>query len=69
MRKILIGIYDDESTLLVNITETIEEAAKWIGTGTSTLYDNLHRLGVMKAKGFTVERVAIAEEDKKDETL
>lgn len=60
--KVLIGIYDDESTLLVNITETIEEAAQWIGTGTSTLYDNLHRLGVMKAKGFTVERVDISDE-------
>lgn len=59
--SILIGIYDNEG-LLVNITETIEHAAKWIGTGTSTLYDNLHRLGVMKAKGYTVERVEIKDE-------
>jgi len=59
--SVLIGIYDEEG-LLVNITETIEHAAQWIGTGTSTLYDNLHRLGVMKAKGYTVERVEIKDE-------
>lgn len=60
--KTIIGIYDIDTELLAHLVDTIEEACEWIQCGSSTLYDSLHREGVMKARGYTVERVTITEE-------
>lgn len=54
----LIGIYTyDASETLVNIVNTIEDAARWIGCSRKTLYNNLHIDNVMHASGFTVDRI------------
>ena len=54
----MIGIYkDNESQTLSHLCDTIEQASKWIGSSTQALYKSFHVLGVMKAKGFIVERV------------
>lgn len=62
----IIGIYDKETDTLAHLVETIEEAARWIGSGVTTLYDALHRGGVMEARGYYIERVNI-EEDLNDD--
>lgn len=59
----LIGIYEIESDTLAHLVNTIEEGAKWIGAGVTTLYDALHRDGVMNARGYYLERVAIDEDE------
>jgi hypothetical protein len=58
----VIGIYEIEFDTLAHIVNTIEEAASWIGCGVTTLYDALHRGGVMEARGYYIERVTIEED-------
>jgi hypothetical protein len=62
--KRIIGIYENnESETLAHIVETVEQASKWIGCGVTTLYDALHREGVMNAKGYKLEIIELNEED------
>lgn len=63
MNSVYIGIYNKESDLIEHLVLTIQEAAAWIECGVSTLYDSLHRDGVMNAKGYYIERVTIEEEE------
>ena len=54
----MIGIYNNDATLtLANIVDTLEQAAAWIGCSRQALYESLHLQGVMKAKGFIVEKI------------
>lgn len=62
MTNTYIGIYNIENDLIENLVNTIEEAAQFIGAGVTTLYDALHRDGVMNARGYYLERVTIEEE-------
>ena len=56
----MIGIYkDNESQTLSHLCDTIEQAAKWIESSTQALYKSLHLYGVMKAKGYIVERIKL----------
>jgi hypothetical protein len=59
----VIGIYDKETETLAHIVDTIEEAARWIGSGVTTLYDALHRGGLMEARGYFLERVLLNESE------
>jgi hypothetical protein len=68
--KRIIGIYENnESETLAHIVETIEQASRWIGCGVTTLYDALHREGVMNAKGYKLEIIELNEEDLKNANL
>ncbi len=59
----IIGIYEKETETLAHIVDTIEEAARWIGCGVTTLYDAMHRTGEMGARGYFLERVSINESE------
>lgn len=61
MDKVFIGIYEIETDLIAHIVDTIQEGAEWIGCGVTTLYDSLHRNGLMNARGYYLERVSIDE--------
>lgn len=63
MNGVYIGIYNKESDLIEHLVTTIQEAAAWIECGVTTLYDSLHRDGVMNAKGYYIERVTIQEDE------
>ena len=49
--------YNNDTQTLAHIVDTLERAAAWIGCGRDTLYKSLHLNGIMKAKGFIVERI------------
>lgn len=66
MNGVYIGIYNMQDDLIENLVTTIQEAAEWIGCGVTTLYDALHRDGVMNAKGYYIERVTIQEDENED---
>lgn len=54
----MIAIYNDDVALtLAHIVDTLDDASKWIGCSRSALYQSLHLNGVMRAKGFIVERI------------
>ena len=55
----MIGIYQESTETLAHLVESIEEASKWIGCSRQALYEALHLFGVMKAKGYIVERVQL----------
>jgi len=60
----LIGVYlDNEDELLVNLVNTIEEGALWIGVSPQALYKNHKIHGVMGANGFKLEIINIEEDD------
>lgn len=61
MQNVVIGIYELKTDLIAHIVDTIQEGAEWIGCGVTTLYDSLHRDGMMNAKGYYLERVLINE--------
>ena len=63
MKNVVIGIYEIETDLLAHMVDTIEEGARWLGAGVTTLYDALHRDGVMNARGYYLERVTIDEDE------
>ena len=57
---VFIGIYEDTPTSnLVHYTSTIEEASRWVGCHVQALYKSLKLQGIMKAKGYIVERVKL----------
>ena len=54
----VIGIYNNDQALtLAHIVDTLEQASAWIGCSRQALYESLHLQGVMKAKGYIVERI------------
>lgn len=56
----MIAIYEDTTTQnIAHIVNTIEEASQWLGCARDTLYKSLHLHGVMKAKGYIVERLEL----------
>ena len=57
---IAIYTYDAYETLL-NIVNTIEDAARWIGCSRKTLYNNFHLSGVMHASGYKIELINLKE--------
>ena len=57
----MIGIYKDD--ILSHLVNTIEESAEWIGCSTQALYKSFHVDGVMSAKGFTVDRIDLTDDD------
>lgn len=60
----LVGIYkNDESESLVNLVNTIEEGALWIGVTPQALYKNHKIHGFMGALGFKLELIDIDEEN------
>lgn len=57
-RKYTVGIYtDDEHETLAHITETIEDASRWIGVTVDALYKSKHLHGVMVSKGYKIELI------------
>lgn len=68
MKSVFIGIYELENDLIVNLVNTIQDAADWIGCGVTTLYDSLHREGLMNARGYYLERVNISDLENEEVT-
>lgn len=55
-----IAIYEDTiAQNIAHIVDTLEEASQWLGCTRDTLYKSLHLHGVMKAKGYIVERIEL----------
>lgn len=57
-KKYIVGIYtNDEHETLSHITETIEDASRWIGVTVDALYKSKHLNGDMCAKGYKIELI------------
>lgn len=64
MKKHCIGIYtNDEFETLLNIVETIKDAAAWCDVTVDSFYKALHIHGRMSANGFVLELILKDGED------
>ncbi len=53
-----IGIYNThDNDIIVNICDTIQAAAEWLGCTTSQLYKSLQINGIMSYKNYTLELI------------
>ena len=64
MKKHCIGIYtNDEFETLVNIVETIKDAAAWCEVTVDSFYKAMHIHGRMIANGYVLELISKDGED------
>lgn len=65
MKKHCIGIYtNDKFETLVNIVETIKDAAAWCDVTVDSFYKAMHIHGRMAANGYVLELILKDGEDK-----